>query len=405
MQRMMVGLGIAVVLSLAVMCGMLYNMYLTTRTGLEHVALAAGAMNNDTVQTDGQTNESGDLALEPANDNTAGAADASAAKAQAVAEPVGAAERAGADAPSAANAPAKVEQAKADSGAAAGVPNAEAAAPSATDATMESDGAGAPPASSEESAAVEAPAEPSTAVAGGKTAVSTASAEQAAEEGASQQPALELPTVYTVQEGDSLTSIAAAYYGSAQYVAALAEYNHLIFINTMKAGTTLELPTVDTLVAETSSLTRPDYTEVELPATYLVQSGDTLIHLSKQFYGTGAHAEAIALHNGLDETGALKAGSSLEIPALENARTAQGKEASPTSSASSEATAPASEEASAPAAASAQQHTVQKGETLYSIALLYYGSASQASLIVEANTLQDSDRLKAGDVLVIPATQ
>lgn len=57
-----------------------------------------------------------------------------------------------------------------------------------------------------------------------------------------------------------------------------------------------------------------------------------------------------------------------------------------------------------PAPAALRTHVVQKGDTLYSLAIRFYGSRSAWAKIFEANrgTLSNKDQLKVGQQLVIP---
>jgi nucleoid-associated protein YgaU len=60
--------------------------------------------------------------------------------------------------------------------------------------------------------------------------------------------------------------------------------------------------------------------------------------------------------------------------------------------------------AQAAASPKMRSHTVKEGETLSSLAIMYYGDASQSSLLFRANRSQliAPDRLVAGTVLLIP---
>ncbi|QJC52074.1 LysM peptidoglycan-binding domain-containing protein [Paenibacillus albicereus] len=126
---------------------------------------------------------------------------------------------------------------------------------------------------------------------------------------------------YIVQEGDTLTSISVAQYGSKDYVSLIAEKNGIVFVNDMKPGDKLKLPPASSKPSSGGSGSPPtetneiDYSKVKLPATYLVLPGDTFYRISVRFYGTGKHAELIAEKNGLDAEAGLKAGDSIIVPA------------------------------------------------------------------------------------------
>ncbi|OXM16392.1 LysM peptidoglycan-binding domain-containing protein [Paenibacillus herberti] len=127
---------------------------------------------------------------------------------------------------------------------------------------------------------------------------------------------------YIVKEGDTLTSISVAQYGSKDYVSLIAEKNGIVFVNDMKPGDKLTLPPRSSKPSSegkkslsTNGTKEIDYSKVKLPATYLVLPGDTFYRISIRFYGTGKHAGHIAKKNGLDADAGLKAGVSITIPA------------------------------------------------------------------------------------------
>ncbi|WP_339279997.1 LysM peptidoglycan-binding domain-containing protein [Paenibacillus sp. FSL W8-1187] len=177
------------------------------------------------------------------------------------------------------------------------------------------------PAPSEEPSASAGPAEPSPS--------SSPDAEPTDKPEASAAPAKPSPKpkpsssgTYTVKEGDTLTSISVAHYGSKDYVSLIAEKNGIVFVNDMKPGDKLTLPPASSKPAAggkkgsaPSGTKEIDYSKVKLPATYLVLPGDTFYRISVRFYGTGKHAELIAKKNGLDAEAGLKAGDSIVVPA------------------------------------------------------------------------------------------
>ncbi|WP_274652710.1 LysM peptidoglycan-binding domain-containing protein [Paenibacillus humicola] len=196
---------------------------------------------------------------------------------------------------------------------------------------------------------------------------------------------VKLPATYVVRKGDTLSSISMRFYHSKAYVDLIAQQNHMAFINDMSVGDTLKIPALPAGGSVPDKRQdEPDYSKVTLPAAYMVQPGDTLFHISQLFYRSGDYADLLAKQNKLDKTKGLKAGSSLVIPALPDSKPEGGQNGG-----AGEQTA-------------VQTHTVQKGETLYSISRQYYGSDKYANTIAEYNHLADGDAVKAGDVLKIP---
>ncbi|WP_169083907.1 LysM peptidoglycan-binding domain-containing protein [Paenibacillus sp. PL91] len=198
---------------------------------------------------------------------------------------------------------------------------------------------------------------------------------------------VKLPTTYVVQKGDTLRAISEKFYQTKDHYALLAEHNHIFFINDMKAGDTLTIPALFSGNDSTSGKPQEtkDYSKITLPATYLIQAGDTLSGISRMFYKSAEYVDYIASENKLDKNEGLKAGTNLVIPSLKN-YTPDKNIGSGDNSTEFEAT----------------EHTVQKGETLYSISKTYYGTTKHAMFIADYNHIFDIDQVKAGTVLKIP---
>jgi len=198
---------------------------------------------------------------------------------------------------------------------------------------------------------------------------------------------IKLPTTYIVQKGDTLSSISEKFYHSKDHYALLADHNHILFINDMKAGDKLTIPALSSGNGSTGGSTQgsKDYSKITLPATYLVQAGDTLSSISKMFYKSAEYVNYIAKENKIDSNAGLKAGSNLIIPSLKNYKQDEND--------NSWGTSPGFD---------TTDHTVKNGETLYSISKAYYGSNKYAMFIADFNQIVDIDNVKAGTVLKIP---
>ncbi|GBF78453.1 hypothetical protein PA598K_07098 [Paenibacillus sp. 598K] len=214
------------------------------------------------------------------------------------------------------------------------------------------------------------------------------------------EPAATLPATYTVRKGDTLRSISMRFYDSNQYASLIAEANQIVFINDMRVGDRLTIPALgDAATAERPTGNNGgDYSGVKLPATYLVQAGDTLYSISRKFYDSTDYVKLLAEHNGLDADSGLKAGTNLTIPKPKGGSPAKDngkgngkgndKGGSKGESSSTETV--------------NKKHTVGKGETLYSLSRKYYGDNSGAKRIADANGLPESYQVKVGEVLQIP---
>ncbi len=165
------------------------------------------------------------------------------------------------------------------------------------------------------------------------------------------QPVSE-PTDYTVQRGDTLYSLARRYGLS---VAELRQANELSG-DGLQAGQAITIP--------------PPQAASGGPATHVVQPGETLYSIARQY---GVTVRAIQAANDL-ESAAIWSGQRLTIP-------------------------PSGEQAgSAPATGTARTHRVGEGDTLFSLAR-HYGVTVEA--IQQANGLTDTDIL-VGALLIIP---
>lgn len=134
---------------------------------------------------------------------------------------------------------------------------------------------------------------------------------------------------------------------------------------------------------------------------YTVQKGDTSFSaISKRFYGTPAHGEAISRANPFVTPDKLIAGKTkLRIP--KDPTNIQGRIEETPATPAGEPQAPATPSA---AADEPQTHTVQPGETLGAISKRYYGTTGRWKAILEANAdmLDKPEHLRAGMTLKIP---
>ncbi|MCZ7545867.1 MAG: LysM peptidoglycan-binding domain-containing protein [Anaerolineae bacterium] len=128
--------------------------------------------------------------------------------------------------------------------------------------------------------------------------------------------------------------------------------------------------------------------------THVVQPGENLFRIAMRY---GVTVNDLMAANGLSSPNVVYAGQVLVIPsgaAAASASPAAQPDAAP-------ATEPAAPEAAPEAAAGGTTHTVARGETLFSIAR-QYGLTINA--ILEANGIDNANRIYAGQTLTIPAT-
>ncbi|MCC6190012.1 MAG: LysM peptidoglycan-binding domain-containing protein [Anaerolineales bacterium] len=187
-------------------------------------------------------------------------------------------------------------------------------------------------------------------------------------------------TIYVVQRGDTLFSIATRFGVTVQAIVAA---NGLANPNLIFVGQQLTIPT-----GGGPAPTAPPPTSAG-GTTYVVQRGDTLFGIAVRF---GVTVQAIVAANSLANANLIYAGQRLIIPGAgaAPAPTAPPTTAPPTS-------APPT---SAPPPSSGTSYTVLRGDTLSAIARRF-GVTVQA--IMTANGLTNPNLIYVGQVLTIPS--
>jgi LysM repeat protein len=165
--------------------------------------------------------------------------------------------------------------------------------------------------------------------------------------------------IHVVRTGDTLYSLARRYGTTVQ---AIAQVNGIANTSYIRVGQQLTIP-------RPGSVTPVPPTPGPSPTTYVVQRGDTLYSIARR-YGTSVQAIAVANH--IANPSLIYAGQRLAIPGSGTAPTPPPY---------------------------TRVHTVQPGETLYSIARRY-GTTYWA--ISVANNLVNPNIIYAGQRLVIP---
>ena len=120
----------------------------------------------------------------------------------------------------------------------------------------------------------------------------------------------------TVQSGDTLGHISVRVFGSTRHVQAIVDANPGLNPSNLRIGQRIELPLLD---AESAPAATPTVrTRVAAgQRTHIVQSGDTLGHISKKYYGTTTRYKDILKANQdqlQGDANRLKIGMTLIIP-------------------------------------------------------------------------------------------
>jgi len=157
-------------------------------------------------------------------------------------------------------------------------------------------------------------------------------------------------TTYTVRAGDNLTNIAQRHGVS---VADLATANGISDPNKIFVGDTLTIPTQSTAT----------------PAqTYTIQRGDTLGAIATRF---GVNVDTLASSNGIANPNRIYPGDTITIPA-----------------------------GGTPSTPPAQSYTIQRGDTLGSIATRF---GVDVNTLASSNGIANPNRIYPGDTITIPA--
>lgn len=206
---------------------------------------------------------------------------------------------------------------------------------------------------------------------------------------------------YTVQKGDTLSSIASKY-GTAWKK--LAEFNGLSDPNKLRVGQEIRIPSSLGAPAVRSapppSVSAPPATPIKQGSSYVIQKGDTLSRIAVR---AGVSIAELKDANNLSSD-RIVAGKSLTIPkkgsiaAASPAVPAAKPEPAP-APAALEAAPAAAAPAATPASAPVYEHVLYPGETLEDVAR-QYGSSQQE--IMTLNNITDPGSVKPGTKLLVP---
>ncbi len=163
--------------------------------------------------------------------------------------------------------------------------------------------------------------------------------------------------IYTVRSGDTLFDIAKRF---CTTVGMITRYNGIIEPDRIYPDQILRIPVSE--IPTKSSACKP-----QSSIDYIVKSGDTLSSISRMH---GVSVDRIAEYNELSDPDDIKAGQVLKIPITPNTKK------------------------------QSQEYTVQKGDTLTSIADRYDTSVQK---LVRKNNISDPDVIIEGQTLRVPS--
>lgn len=149
-------------------------------------------------------------------------------------------------------------------------------------------------------------------------------------------------------------------------------------------------------------------TNQSLPATYVVLKGDDLWKISEKFYGTGYNWIKIAKANNLSNANQIEAGQILNIPVI-----GDNIDQKPTSYQTINPTVKLSPTTieiptnkiypeNINNTIKGNSYTVEKGDTLWNIAIRSYGDGYKWVDIARVNKLKNPNLIHRGNILIIP---
>jgi nucleoid-associated protein YgaU len=208
-----------------------------------------------------------------------------------------------------------------------------------------------------------------------------------------------LPKTHTVGTGEDLWSISEKYYGTGYNWSDIAEANKLTNPNQIEVGQALTIPNVSPKATEAVSTPTIEPTQeskmtpTNTPAitpeaasteasTYVVKKGENLWKIAEAVYGSGYNWVDIARDNSLTNANSISTGQELRLPKVEARKpTLSIVSAEPISGAT---------------------YTVQKGDSLWTIAVRAYGDGYKWVEIAKENKLAHPGLIYTGNTLTLP---
>ena len=194
---------------------------------------------------------------------------------------------------------------------------------------------------------------------------------------------------HTVAKGEDLWNISEKYYGSGYNWTDIAKENNIENPNQITEGQVLTIPDVEniTITPTVSQNIIPTIkvvgkqSEFNNKTTYTVEKDDSLWKISQKLYGSGYNWTDIAKANNLTNPGIIVAGQQLNIPNVEPKLITGISQVKPTISDSN--------------------YTVEKGDSLWVIAVRAYGDGYKWSEIAKDNNLSNPNIIEVGQILSI----
>lgn len=125
----------------------------------------------------------------------------------------------------------------------------------------------------------------------------------------------DLPTTYTVEEGDTLSIIAQKVYGLEDYWVEIAQENALTSPDNVPVGTKIKLPKIVGSTSKVEVETTEEQGEDKITgSTYVVKEGDLIWDIAERAYGDGNRWTEIVNANNIPNPDVIEPGTKLVIP-------------------------------------------------------------------------------------------
>jgi nucleoid-associated protein YgaU len=190
---------------------------------------------------------------------------------------------------------------------------------------------------------------------------------------------------HKVEKGETLWSIAEDYYGTGYKWVDIAEKNKIEDPSKLAEGQTIDVPQEEKLATENLNNPANTMSASTEAKTHIVAKGETLWSIAENYYGSGYNWVDVASVNKIKNPSTLKTGEELLMPNVNPKKIT--KETATTLE---------------PKAISGANYTVEKGDTLWSIAIRAYGDGYKWTKIASENGLQNPNVIFAGDTLSLP---
>ncbi len=211
-----------------------------------------------------------------------------------------------------------------------------------------------------------------------------------------------LLATHTVAQGEDLWSISERYYGTGYNWVDIARENNLSNPNEIEVGQVLRIPVVqkeeEISSAETPSeitstptpevvATQPEReSESEAESKHKVEPNESLWKIAEKYFKSGYNWIDIAERNKLANANVIRVGQELIIPKVQPRKI----------------TVVESQTTSSNEAITGDTYTVQKGDSLWKIAVRAYGDGYRWVDIAKKNDLKNPNIIHPGNLLNIP---